>query len=203
MHKNNPPHTLPTPYPYLLSPTLLKDPFGKILTTPMFIKGYLELMEFIWENVTPAQMEYLGIMHWRQLCIKLRHIDAFDFIAHRLYEVNPHTISRVTSDIFLTHLLEMVELRRAIEKEDREKLQTVKGIVTFLLKRCMPPLRKQLLVAENYHCFVLSALHRDMNTLKLLVQFITNDIVKGICDRLSEVLDPGAFHKILPLILRR
>lgn len=42
-----------------------------------------------------------------------------------------------------------------------------------------------------------------MNTLKLLVEYITSDIVKGICDRLSEVLDPGAFHKILPLILRR
>uniref|UniRef100_A0A0N5B043 Uncharacterized protein n=1 Tax=Syphacia muris TaxID=451379 RepID=A0A0N5B043_9BILA len=165
------------------------------------LNGYFELMSFIWERVTMAQREYIGILQWSKICFRAKHSAVVEFLCQRLCDVNPNALARITWNSFYD------ALHKSIENEDNEGVREVNTKkIEFLLEHCCPKLRDALLSMSNYKVVTDAFAYNQSETFALFLDYLNKDqlqLAREFVDRFYDRKKTESARNFRQMVIRR
>lgn len=72
--------------------------------------GYLQLVEYIWNQITDRDREAIGLIEWRNMCYRARDGDAISFLCHNLCRMNALGTCRIAWAAFFDAFQHLVHV---------------------------------------------------------------------------------------------
>ncbi|VDD92156.1 unnamed protein product [Enterobius vermicularis] len=141
------------------------------------LNGFFELMNFIWERVTNAQREYIGILQWGKICFRAKHGSVLRFLCDQLCEINSNTLVRITWNAFYDALHKSIQVESFLMKGANNKRKRDDNLrkMEFLLEHCCPRLRKSMLSLENFKIITDAYAYNQNDAFSLLLDYLSED----------------------------
>jgi len=164
--------------------------------------GFFELMEFIWSRVNEVQREYIGMLQWSRVCFEAKHRSVMHFLCHRLCNINPNGLARVTWNSFYTAFYYTLQDEETVSKVERD--ENVRKL-QFLLDNCCPKLRSAMLSMDNYKALSTAFIQNHEDTFSLFLDNLTGDQLRSAREFVDRVFDrtPERVADLRRLLIRR
>ncbi|CAO4374052.1 unnamed protein product [Caenorhabditis nigoni] len=147
--------------------------------------GYLQLVEYIWGQLTDSHREAIGMIEWRNMCYRTRDGEAISFLCKHLCRMNPVGTCRNAWQPFFDAFQHLVH----DEKSDHLERNQYRRKFEFLLKHCCPILRTRLVKFHHFRLICDAFRYNEPEIFSLLLQNMSPDDIASAREHIDRIFD--------------
>ncbi|CAI2351668.1 unnamed protein product [Caenorhabditis sp. 36 PRJEB53466] len=144
-----------------------------------------KLVEYIWEQLNDRDREAIGLIEWRNMCLRARDGAAISFLCHHLCRMNALGTCRIAWGAFFDAFQHLVhnEQSDVLEKNQfRRKFE-------FLLKHCCPTLRARLIKHSHFRLICDAFRYNEQEVFSLLLHYMDPADMASAREHIDRIFD--------------
>lgn len=149
--------------------------------------GYLQLVEYIWNQITDRDREAIGLIEWRNMCYRARDGDAISFLCHNLCRMNALGTCRIAWAAFFDAFQHLVHDEKG--KNDNLEKNQYRRKFEFLLKHTCPTLRSRLVKHEHFRLLCDAFRYNEQEIFSLLHMYMSPADIASAREHIDRIFD--------------
>lgn len=147
--------------------------------------GFLQLVEYIWNQLTDSHREAIGMIEWRNMCYRTRDGAAISFLCQHLCRMNPIGTCRNAWQPFFDAFQHLVH----DEKSDDLARNQYRRKFEFLLKHCCPVLKARIVRFHHFRLLCDAFRYNEQEIFSLLLQNMSPDDIASARESIDRIFD--------------
>ncbi|CAL2040519.1 unnamed protein product [Caenorhabditis brenneri] len=147
--------------------------------------GYLQLVQYIWDHLTGRDREAIGLIEWRNMCLRARDGQAISFLCENLCRMNALGTCRIAWGAFFDAFQHLIHN----EKSDNLERNQYRRKFEFLLKHCCPTLRTRLVKHSHFRLICDAFRYNEQEIFSLLLHYMSPDDIASAREHIDRIFD--------------
>uniref|UniRef100_A0A8R1HU83 Uncharacterized protein n=2 Tax=Caenorhabditis japonica TaxID=281687 RepID=A0A8R1HU83_CAEJA len=147
--------------------------------------GYLQLVEYIWSQLSDRDRESIGLIEWRNMCLRARDGPAISFLCENLCKMNALGTCRIAWAAFFDAFQHLIHNEQS---DDLEKNQFRRKF-GFLMKHACPTLRERLVRHHHFRLICDAFRYNEQEIFTLLLDSMSPDDVASAREHIDRIFD--------------